>query len=83
MKKLTLTDLAFRKGEILTRTQLKNVLGGGGSGASGSGSGSGSGVKLCSNKCPGDDVATPVPSCDGGQQDAQCGKGNRGTCECV
>ncbi|WP_214228779.1 hypothetical protein [Pedobacter sp. B4-66] len=80
MKKLTLKDLAFQKGEVLTRSQLKNVLGGGG-GSPTSGSGSGSGYK-CFNKCPGHDVATPVPTCDSGQQTAQCGSGNHGTCTC-
>jgi hypothetical protein len=39
MKKLSLNALAFQKGEVLTRSQLKKVLGG-----SGSGTGSGRGV---------------------------------------
>ncbi len=33
MKKLTLTPNAFDKGEVLTRTQLKKVMGGSGSGS--------------------------------------------------
>ncbi|WP_214229596.1 hypothetical protein, partial [Pedobacter sp. B4-66] len=41
MKKLNLKDLAFQKGEVLTRSQLKNVLGGG------SGSPLGSGSPVC------------------------------------
>lgn len=50
MKKLSLKASDLHKGEVLTRKQLKNVLGGDGSGSGGSGSG-GSGatkrVKCC------------------------------------
>lgn len=35
MKKLKLNALAFNKGEVLSRTQLKNILGGSGSAGSG------------------------------------------------
>jgi hypothetical protein len=50
MKKLGLKDLSFQKGEVLTRNQLKNVLGG-----SGSGSGSGSGGHTsCKSPCKSD-----------------------------
>lgn len=36
MKKLSLDALPFQKGEVLTRSQLKKVLGGAGSGEEGS-----------------------------------------------
>ncbi|WP_214229533.1 hypothetical protein [Pedobacter sp. B4-66] len=81
MKKLNLKDLFFQKGEVLTRSQLKNVLGGGGSG-SGSGSGSGQRVR-CWMKCPGDEISTQVPNCDSGTQTAQCGAGVSATCSCT
>ena len=44
MKKLSLNASAFQKGEILTRAQLKKVLGG-------SGSGGGSGETACATTC--------------------------------
>jgi len=37
MKKLKLNASAFQNGEVLTRMQLKNVLGGSGSGSGGTG----------------------------------------------
>jgi len=37
MKKLSLKSNAFDKGEVLTRTQLKKVIGGDGSGSGGTG----------------------------------------------
>ncbi|WP_214229531.1 hypothetical protein [Pedobacter sp. B4-66] len=56
MKKLNLKDLTFQRGEVLTRSQLKNVLGGGGSSASGSGSGSG--YPVCKDTCTTDSDCT-------------------------
>ncbi|WP_293788739.1 hypothetical protein [uncultured Pedobacter sp.] len=48
MKKLSLKPNAFNKGEVLTRTQLKKVMGGVGSGA---GTPGGSNGNPCPNNC--------------------------------
>lgn len=60
MKKLRLKALELGAKEVLTRDQLKMVLGGvdGGSG-SGSGKGSGSGTKKCSGSCGGKWISDP------------------------
>jgi len=56
MKKLSLNSLTYEKGEVLTRTQLKKVLGGFGSDDWGGGSG---GDKVCPDTCGGS-----LPECD-------------------
>ncbi|SMC61087.1 hypothetical protein [Pedobacter nyackensis] len=52
MKKLSLNASAFQKGEVLTRSQLKQVLGGDGSEEDGSGD------KVCPDTCGGS-----LPAC--------------------
>lgn len=54
MKKLNLKSNAFNKGEVLTRAQLKKVLGGDGSEDFGSGSADISKIKACETFAMGD-----------------------------
>jgi natural product precursor len=67
MKKLTLKDLSFLKGEVLSRSQLKRVLGGhigsaSGSGSHSPGSGSMAGYAHCPDSCH-DDVGCEGKTC--------------------
>ena len=54
MKKLSLKSSAFNKGEVLTREQLKKVMGGDDGSGSGGGGGDSPKVKACSGKKNGD-----------------------------
>ncbi|WP_029274903.1 hypothetical protein [Pedobacter borealis] len=74
MKKLTLTSPAFQKGEVLTRAQLKKVMGGVGSGGS---------DDACSSQCLaiGSHCGTAEnPGTCGWVSDANCPGGGFGMC---
>lgn len=54
MKKLVLKSSAFNGGEVLSREQLKKVMGGDGGSGNGSGSGGSPKIDACSGKSVGD-----------------------------